>query len=237
MSTTLATRNNFAPHTRVPSRPLGVGSASKATKTKRSEPSPKPKPATAAPVRRKDKPRTDVVFESKGRRAALVPKLVTPEYTPTSSPGPLTPPTPQRGLAASIRSKPSGSSLRPPVDQHTSRTTVLKPRPAYAYTPDVKPVKHKDHGRDTNDVKPDVKPNVDEPAEERIRDLKSLEAFGVRFVQRTDDMRGTQVLARDADFAADVAYLSRVSNLSSSGCKPMARKLSWAALASVMELV
>lgn len=217
MSTTLATRNtHYAPHARIPSRP--VGGVVKTTKAKRSEPSPKPKPTAPGGERRKYEPKTeriDVVLE----RRHGVPKLVT-EHSPTSSPGPLTPPTPPAG-PASIRSKHSRSSLRPPTDQHSSRTTIHRPRPVYAYTPDVKPNLQtlNDKGRDTRDIepdtKPDVKPDVQEPADERIRDLKGLEAYGVRFVQRTDDVRGTQVLARDADFAADVAYLSRVSNISS----------------------
>lgn len=217
MSTTLATRNtHYAPHARIPSRP--VGGAVKTTKAKRSEPSPKPKPTAPGGERRKDKPKAEVVdVVLEGRHG--VPKLVT-EHSPTSSPGPLTPPTPPAG-PASIRSKHSRSSLRPPTDQHSSRTTIHRPRPVYAYTPDVKPNLQtlNDKGRDTKDIAPDttldVKPDVQEPAEERIRDLKGLEAYGVRFVQRTDDMRGTQVLARDADFAADIAYLSRVSNISS----------------------
>ena len=212
MSTTLATQTHYAPHTRVPLRP--VGGPIKSTRAKRSEPPPKPKP-TAAAGRRTDNPKTEqieVVFDERH----AVPKLVT-EYTPTSSPGPLTPPTPPAGHPAPIRSKHSRSSLRPPTDQHSSWTTIHRPRPHYAYTPDVKPDLKtlNDKGRDTRYVTSDVKPDVHEPAEERIRDLKSLEAYGVRFVPRTDDMRGTQVLAGDADFAVDVAYLSRVSNLSS----------------------
>lgn len=212
MSTSLAARNTHnAPHARMPSWPVGGSPKStKATKTRRSEPS--PKRTVTGGGRRKDKPKADrinVVFEKHD-----VPKLVT-EYSPTSSTGPFTPPTPPAGLTASIGSKHSRSSLRPPTDQHSSRTTIHRPRPRYAYSPDIKadPQTLNDKGRDTNDVKPDVeldvKPEI--PSEERIRDLKGLEAYGVRFVQRTDDMRGTQVLALDADFATDVAYLSMVS--------------------------
>lgn len=230
MSTALTTRNThgtqgYEPHTRVRSRSVG------APTKKRTEPSPKPKPTAA---RRKDRPRTErieVFLDARGKHS-VVPKLITPEYTPTSSPGPITPPTPQpSSLAASILSKHSRSSLRPPTDERKARTTIHRPRPTYAYSRDVKPdlkKSLKDSKPGAADVKldaqPDLKPDTSaanaEPGAERVRNLKSLEAYGVRFVQRTDDMRGTQVLARDADFAADVAYLSRVSTLDCAYCTP-----------------
>lgn len=172
--------------------------------------------------------------------------------TPLSSPGPLTPPTPQASpLAPLLSSKPSRTSLRPPKVEHAHPPVKAGPKPRHvhppnyaadappAYSPDARLDRKvlKDRETYAPEEKPGLNPNLQPPIhgnrvdpsppeDPPLRNLKDLEAFGVRFVQRTDDMRGTQVLARDSDFAVDVEYLSKVSNLASTAASAvMPRRL------------
>lgn len=204
------------------------------TRAKTTTSKPLPKPPIPIPIpetgaRKKDRPGTqpiEVIFEGQGGDAELAPRLVSASETPTSSPGPVTPSTP---LVETISPKNSRSSLRPPSTQHSARDTGQNLHHGYTRSLEL----NANHGspktaasdsrnlgsRSDPALKHSAADFLDRSAQDPIRDLKSLQRYGVRFVQPTDDMRGTQVLAQDAMFAAEVEFLSKVSSsLSTAAC-------------------